>query len=79
MNGNLNHAAKWIMGIIGTVIAGVMMVWLGWTSTATMANSTDIAVLKSQFTEIRSNIIDIKDTVREIRADQRRRELNEKK
>ena len=44
-----------------------------------MANSTDIAVLKSQFTEIRSNIIDIKDTVREIRADQRRRELNEKK
>ncbi len=75
MNGNL----KWIMGIIGTVIAGLCLVWLGWTSTATMANSTDIAVLKSQFTEIRSNIIDIKDTVREIRADQRRRELNEKK
>jgi len=60
MNGNL----KWIMGIIGTVIAGLCLVWLGWTSTATMANSTDIAVLKSQFTEIRSNIIDIKDTVR---------------
>ncbi|GEM_PF-2984581 len=75
MNGNL----KWIMGIIGTVIAGLCLVWLGWTSTATMTNSTDIAVLKSQFTEIRSNIIDIKDTVREIRADQRRRELNEKK
>jgi len=75
MSGNL----KWIMGIIGTVIAGLCLVWLGWTSTATMSNSTDIAVLKSQFTEIRSNIIDIKDTVREIRADQRRRELNEKK
>ncbi len=75
MNGNL----KWIMGTIGTVIAGLIVVWLGWTSTATMANSTDIAVLKSQFIEIRSNIIDIKDTVREIRADQRRRELNEKK
>ena len=75
MNGNL----KWIMGTIGTVIAGLIIIWLGWTSTATMANSTDIAVLKSQFTEIRSNIIDIKDTVREIRADQRRRELNEKK
>ena len=75
MNGNL----KWIMGIIGTVIAGVMMVWLGWTSTMTMANSTDIAVLKSQFIEIRSNVIDIKDVVKEIRADQRRRELNEKK
>jgi Co/Zn/Cd efflux system component len=75
MNGNL----KWIMGTIGTVIAGLIIIWLGWTSTATMANSTDIAVLKSQFIEIRSNIIDIKDTVREIRADQRRRELNEKK
>ncbi len=75
MNGNL----KWIMGIIGAVITGLIVVWLGWTSTATMANSTDIAVLKSQFIEIRSNIIDIKDTVREIRADQRRRELNEKK
>ena len=75
MNGNL----KWIMGIIGTVITGLIVVWLGWTSTATMANSTDIAVLKSQFVEIRSNIIDIKDVVREIRADQRRRELNEKK
>ena len=60
MNGNL----KWIMGIIGTVIAGLCLVWLGWTSTATMANSTDIAVLKSQFVEIRSNIIDIKDVVR---------------
>ncbi|HOC46172.1 MAG TPA: hypothetical protein PKM26_06175 [Syntrophorhabdaceae bacterium] len=75
MNGNL----KWIMGTIGTVIAGLIIIWLGWTSTATMANSTDIAVLKSQFIEIRSNIIDIKDTVRDIRADQRRRELNEKK
>lgn len=75
MNGNI----KWIMGTIGTVIAGLIIIWLGWTSTATMANSTDIAVLKSQFIEIRSNIIDIKDTVREIRADQRRRELNEKK
>lgn len=75
MNGNL----KWIMGIIGTVIAGVMMVWLGWTSTTTMNNCTDIAVLKSQFTEIRSNIIDIKDMVKDIRADQRRRELNDKK
>jgi len=75
MNGNL----KWIMGTIGTVIAGLIIIWLGWTSTATMANSTDIAVLKSQFVEIRSNIIDIKDVVREIRADQRRRELNEKK
>ena len=75
MNGNL----KWIMGTIGTVIAGLIIIWLGWTSTATMANSTDIAVLKSQFIEIRSNIIDIKDTVREIRADQRRRELNDKK
>ena len=75
MNGNL----KWIMGIIGTVVAGLCIVWLGWTSTMTMANSTDIAVLKSQFVEIRSNIIDIKDVVREIRADQRRRELNEKK
>ena len=75
MNGNL----KWIMGTIGTVIAGLTIIWLGWTSTATMANSTDIAVLKSQFIEIRSNIIDIKDVVKEIRADQRRRELNEKK
>ena len=75
MNGNL----KWIMGTIGTVIAGLIIIWLGWTSTATMANSTDIAVLKSQFVEIRSNIIDIKDVVKEIRADQRRRELNEKK
>ncbi len=75
MNGNL----KWIMGTIGTVIAGLIIIWLGWTSTATMANSTDIAVLKSQFIEIRSNIIDIKDVVKEIRADQRRRELNEKK
>jgi hypothetical protein len=56
-----------------------MMVWLGWTSTMTMANSTDIAVLKSQFIEIRSNIIDIKDMVKDIRADQRRRELNDKK
>ena len=75
MNGNL----KWIMGTIGTVIAGLIIIWLGWTSTATMANSTDIAVLKSQFLEIRSNIIDIKDVVKEIRADQRRRELNDKK
>ena len=75
MNGNL----KWIMGTIRTVIAGLIIIWLGWTSTATMANSTDIAVLKSQFIEIRSNIIDIKDVVKEIRADQRRRELNEKK
>jgi len=75
----VNGSLKWIMGIIGAVITGLIVVWLGWTSTATMANSTDIAVLKSQFIEIRSNIIDIKDTVREIRADQRRRELNEKK
>jgi len=75
----MNGSLKWIMGTIGTVIAGLIIIWLGWTSTATMANSTDIAVLKSQFIEIRSNIIDIKDTVREIRADQRRRELNEKK
>ena len=75
MNGNL----KWIMGTIGTVIAGLIIIWLRWTSTATMANSTDIAVLKSQFIEIRSNIIDIKDMVKDIRADQRRRELNEKK
>lgn len=75
MNGNL----KWIMAVLGTVIAGLCIVWLGWTSTMTMANSTDIAVLKSQFIEIRSNIIDIKDVVKEIRADQRRRELNEKK
>ena len=75
----MNGSLKWIMGIIGAVITGLIVVWLGWTSTATMANSTDIAVLKSQFIEIRSNIIDIKDTVREIRADQRRRELNEKK
>ena len=75
MNGNL----KWIMRIIGTVITGLIVVWLGWTSTATMANSTDIAVLKSQFIEIRSNIIDIKDMVKDIRADQRRRELNDKK
>ena len=65
--------------MILTIIASLVVIWLAWTSTATMTNSTDIAVLKSQFTEIRANIIDIKDLVKEIRFDQQRREGLERK
>ena len=71
MNGQL----KWIL----SVAAALVVMWLGWTSQMTMTHSTAIAVLQSQFTEIRSNMIEIKDMVKDIRQDQQRRELKEAK
>lgn len=70
MNGQL----KYVMGIVATLI----VMWLAWTSQSTMTNSMDIAVLQSRFTEIRANIVEIKDTVKEIREDQRGRERKER-
>ena len=75
IGGPMNGQLKWIL----SVAAALVVMWLGWTSQTTMTHSTAIAVLQSQFTEIRSNMIEIKDMVKDIRQDQQRRELKEAK
>jgi len=69
----MNGQFKWLAGIIASLI----VLWLAWTSQTTMTHSTAIAVLQSQFIEVRSSLIEIKDMVKEIRADQRKREAKE--
>lgn len=71
----MNGQMKWVMGILASLI----VMWLAWTSQTTMTHSTAIAVLQSQFIEVRSSLIEIKDMVKDIRADQRRREQKETK
>jgi phage terminase large subunit-like protein len=73
IGGQMNGQLKWIL----SVAAALVVMWLGWTSQTTMTHSTAIAVLQSQFNEIRSNMIEIKDMVKDIRQDQQRRELKE--
>ena len=69
----MNGHTKWVMGIV----AAIVVLWLAWTSQTTMNHATAIAVLQTQFVEVRANLIDIKDLVKEIRLDQQRREKKE--
>jgi hypothetical protein len=69
----MNGQTKWVMGIV----AAIVVLWLAWTSQTTMNHATAIAVLQTQFVEVRANLIDIKDLVKEIRLDQQRREKKE--
>jgi len=69
----MNGHTKWVMGIV----AAIVVLWLAWTSQTTMNHATAIAVLQTQFVEVRANLIDIKDLVKEIRLDQQRKEAKE--
>lgn len=74
MNGNL----KWLFSLIGGMIVIIVTGWLITTSAEMKANSTDVAVLKSQFTQLKCDVLEIKDVVKDIRSDQIRRALREK-
>ena len=67
------------MKIVISVVSGLIVLWLAWTSQTTMTNCTDIAVLQSRFVEIRENIVEIKEVVKDIRHDQQRLERKELK
>lgn len=71
MNGQLK--------IVMSIVASLVVLWLAWTSQTTMQHSTAIAVLQSQFVEVRASLLDIKDTVKDIRKDQQRREMKEQR
>lgn len=75
MNGNV----KWLFGIIAGVLIVVVAGWLLTTSAKLEANCTDVAVLKSQFAQVKDDISEVKGLVTEIRRDQIRRELRERK
>lgn len=72
MNGNIY---KVVSGVIATMIVAGLL----WASNTTMENKTDIAVIKSQFLDLKCNISEIKDTVKEIRDDQIRKAYKEGK
>ena len=80
MNGNM----KWLITILSGVVVLIVAGWLITTSAEVKSTSTDVAVLKMQLTQIKCDMVEIKDgvkgiivEVRDIRTDQVRRERKE--
>jgi hypothetical protein len=73
MNGNI----KWLFTILGGVIVVLITGWLMTTSAEVKSTSTDVAVLKMQFSQVKCDIQEIKDMVKDVRSDQVRREQRE--
>jgi hypothetical protein len=66
----MNSGLKWLFTIIGGVFVVLITGWLLTTSAEVKSTSTNVAVLQTQFTQV-------KDLVKEIRFDQLRRERKE--
>ena len=69
----MNGGTKWVFG----VISALMIMWLAWTSSATVTNGTEVAVVKSQMYDLRCGISELKEMVKDIRDDQKRLQRKE--
>ncbi len=74
----MNGTFKWIMSIISGVAIIVLAGWLITTSAEVKATSTSVAVLQAQYSQIKCDLTEVKDLVKEIRSDQVRMDLREK-
>ena len=73
MNGNV----RWLFGIIGGVLVILITGWLLTTSAEVKITSTNVAVLQAQYAQIKCDLTEVKDLVKDIRSDQVRREQRE--
>jgi Tfp pilus assembly protein PilN len=73
----MNSGLKWLYTILGGVFVVLITGWLLTTSAEVKSTSTNVAVLQTQFTQVKCDMQEIKDLVKEIRFDQLRRERKE--
>lgn len=74
----MNGTLKWIMSILSGIAVIVVAGWLITTSAEVKATSTSVAVLQAQYSQIKCDLTEVKDLVKEIRSDQVRRDMREK-
>ena len=73
----MNIGLKWLYTILGGVFVVLITGWLLTTSAEVKSTSTNVAVLQTQFAQVKCDMQEIKDLVKEIRNDQVRRERRE--
>ena len=75
----MNGSAKWLYSIVSGIVIIIIAGWLMTTSAEVKTTSTNVAVLQSQYTQIKCDMAEIKDLVKDIRLDQLRRERKDVK
>lgn len=73
-NGEWDSFKRVLFSILIIVVAG----WIMWVSFSAAANKEEIAVLKASFSYVRSDLVEMKTLIKDIRQDQLRRERRER-